>query len=144
MSQTQLEKKVADYLHQSHALEDYWQKHIAPEQLQAEMERMARNTKQPKVLREVFEALGNDPSVIAECLARPVLAERLVADLSAHDKGQRFALLRTEVAGGNPTLGKTAYALPKIDPCADDTWTPTSITNARFGATVFSPSISSW
>jgi hypothetical protein len=30
------------------------------------------------VLREIFEALGNDPFVIAECLARPVLAERLV------------------------------------------------------------------
>src|SRR5437660_4405860 len=31
MSQPQLEKKVADYLHQSHALEDYSQKPIAPE-----------------------------------------------------------------------------------------------------------------
>ena len=133
MSQEQLEKKVTDYLRKSQALEDYWQKPIAPEQLQAEMERMARNTKQPKVLREVFEALGNDPFVIAECLARSVLAERLVADLSAHDKGQRFALLRTEVAGSNPsipTLGRTTYALPKIDPCTDDTWTPTSLINA--------------
>src|SRR5438876_990096 len=99
MSQAQLEKKVEDYLRDSQALEDYWQKPIAPEQLQAEMERMARHTKQPEVLRELFEALGNDPSVIAQCLARPVLAERLVADLSAHDKGQRFALLRTQAAG---------------------------------------------
>ena len=59
---------------------------------------MARDTKQPEVLRELFEALGNDPFVIAECLARPVLTERLVADLSAHGKGQRFALLRTQAA----------------------------------------------
>ena len=43
---------------------------------------MARNTKQPEVLRELFEALGNDPFVIAECLARPAVAERLVANLS--------------------------------------------------------------
>ena len=42
------------------------------------MERMAQHTKQPEVLRELFEALGNDPFVIAECLARPALAERLV------------------------------------------------------------------
>ena len=46
MSQTQLEKKVADYLRESQALEAYWQRSITPEQLQTEMERMARNTKQ--------------------------------------------------------------------------------------------------
>ena len=74
MSQAQLEKKVADYLRNSQALEDYWQRPITAEQLQAEMDRMAQHTKQPEVLRELFEALGNDPFVIAECLARPVLA----------------------------------------------------------------------
>src|SRR5947199_128893 len=136
MSQGQLEKKVAEYLRNSQALEDYWQRPITAEQLQAEMERMARNTKQPEVLRELFEALGNDPSVIAECLARPVLAERLVADLSAHDKGQRFALLRTQAAGSKfsfTTSGRATYALPEISipgGCMDDTWTPTSTTNA--------------
>ncbi len=76
MSQAQLEKKVTDYLRNSQALEDHWQKPITAEQLQAEMDRMARDTKQPEVLRELFDALGNDPFVIAECLARPVLAER--------------------------------------------------------------------
>src|SRR6476660_3757236 len=80
MSHAQLEKKVADYLRKSQALEDYWQRPITSGQLQAEMERMAQHTKQPKVLRELFEALGNDPFVIAECLARPVHAERLLAD----------------------------------------------------------------
>src|SRR4029077_3742852 len=70
MPSAQLEKKVEDYLRNSQALEDYWQKPISAEQLQAEMERMAQHTKQPEVLREVFEALGNDPFVIAECLAR--------------------------------------------------------------------------
>ena len=99
MSAQQIEKKVEDYLRDAQALEDYWHKPIAPEQLQAEMERIARNTKQPEVLRELFEALGNDPSVVAECLARPVLAEGLVADLSAQGKGQRFASLRTQVSG---------------------------------------------
>ena len=38
MSQTQLEKKAADYLRKSQALEDYWQRPITAEQLQAEME----------------------------------------------------------------------------------------------------------
>ena len=86
MSQAQLEKKVAGYLHESQALEDYWQRPIAAEQLQAEMDRMANHTKQPEVLRELFEALGNDPYVIAECLARPALAERLLTNWYAHDQ----------------------------------------------------------
>jgi hypothetical protein len=67
MSQAQIEKKVADYLRKSQALEDYLQRPITAEQLQVEMDRMAENTKQPKVLRELFEALGDDPFVIAEC-----------------------------------------------------------------------------
>ena len=52
------------------------------------MDRMARQTKQPAILREIFAVLGNDPAVIAECVARPALAERSVRNLYAHD--QRF------------------------------------------------------
>jgi N-acetylneuraminic acid mutarotase len=88
VSQAQIERKVEDYLRNSQALEDYWQRPITPDQLQAEMERIASHTKQPGVLRELFTALGNDPFVVAECLARPVLAERLITELYAHD--QRF------------------------------------------------------
>src|SRR6184192_4118542 len=86
MSQEQLEKKVAGYLRKSQALEDYWQRPITSEQLQAEMDRMAKNTKQSEVLRELFEALGNNPFVIAECLARPALAERLLRNWYAGDQ----------------------------------------------------------
>jgi len=88
MSQAQLEKKVKDYLRNSQALEDHWQRPITSQQLQVEMDRMAQHTKQPEVLQELFEALGNDPFVIAECLARPVLAERLLTNSYAYD--QRF------------------------------------------------------
>src|SRR4029079_3560116 len=77
LSQAEIEKKVENYLRNSQALAD-WQRPIAAEQLQAEMDRMAKYTKQPAMLRELFDALGNHPFVIAECLARPLLAERLV------------------------------------------------------------------
>src|SRR5437762_14136598 len=86
MSQAQLEKKIADYLRKSQALEDYWQRPITAEQLQAEMDRMAQHTKQPEVLHELFEAVGNDPVVIAECLARPALADRLLTSSYAYDQ----------------------------------------------------------
>src|SRR6185437_15942205 len=53
MSAQQIEKKIEDYLRDAQALEAFLQKPIAPEQLQAERERMAQNTKQPEVLREL-------------------------------------------------------------------------------------------
>src|SRR5438874_13820260 len=53
ITQAQLEHKVADYLRKSQALEDYWQRPITADQLQAEIDRMAQHTKQPEVLREL-------------------------------------------------------------------------------------------
>jgi hypothetical protein len=86
MSQEQLEKKVTDYLRKSQALEDYWQRPITTEQLQAEMDRMANYSKQPDVLCELFQALRNDPFIIAECLARPALADRLLTTWYYYDQ----------------------------------------------------------
>src|SRR6266403_430027 len=139
MSQEQLETKVADYLRKSQALEDYWQRPLTAEQLQAEMDRMAKHTKQPEVLRELFEALGNDPFVIAECLARPALADRLLTRCYVHhqkllDSGGAIAQSQvpdaTAAASGN-------YSLPTISDgpsgCIDDTWTATNTSNAPAG-----------
>ncbi len=128
MSQGQLEKKVKDYLRNSQALEDYWQRPIISEQLQAEMDRMATHTKQPEVLEELFAALGNDPFVIAECLARPALAEWLLTQPAfEHVKETSRSFDRTIAA-------IAGYTLPTIsDPtsgCTNDTWTPTSMVNA--------------
>src|SRR5205809_3543585 len=138
MSQTQLEKKVAGYLGKSQALEDYQQLPITAEQLQGEMTRMAKHTKQPEVLRELFEALGNDPFVIAECLARPILSERLTADFLAQT--ERVKSDRLNGIANMPiatTAANGAYTLPQISEvyssCIDDTWTSTSITNAPAG-----------
>src|SRR5205809_6446929 len=116
----QIEKKVEDYLRDAQAVEDYRQRPITPDQLQAEMERMARNTKQPAVLRELFEALGDDPFVIAECLARPVLSKRLVSSLDA--KQIKAGVLKPTVMAA----ATANYTLPAItdgaNGCTDDTW----------------------
>jgi N-acetylneuraminic acid mutarotase len=135
MSQAQLEKKVEDYLDKSQALEDYWRKQIAPEQLQAEMDRMARNTKQPEVLRELFEALGNDPFAIAECLARSVLSERLLANFGHNKEPSDSALPRAEKQLPKLVTPASAnYTLPAIpNGCVDNTWTATSTINAPTG-----------
>ena len=82
VSEAQLEQKVEDYLRKSQLVADQRGSPITASELQPEMGRMAKHSKQPEVLRELFAALGNDPFVIAECLARPILAERLMADLT--------------------------------------------------------------
>ena len=155
MSQTQIEKKVQDYLRSSQTLENYWQRPITPDHLQAEMERIASHTKQPGVLHELFAAMGNDPSVIAECLARPVLAERLITELNNEDRVKLTTIVwrkqplqswlaKAEAPMPVPMAAESAnYALPVISGqsdnwtpsvvCTDDTWTSTSLTNAPTG-----------
>ena len=137
MSQAQLQKKVTGYLHDSLVLEDYWQRPITARQLQAEMNRIARDTKQPEVLQELFEALGNDPAVIAECLARPILAERLIADLSAQHQSQHVESPQNDAPHAMSmatTSGQVLYTLPEIatagEPQCTDQWGATSTTNA--------------
>jgi hypothetical protein len=145
ISPAQLERKVADYLGNSQALAHYWQRPITAEQLQAEMDRMAQHTKYPERLCEAFEALGNDPFVIAECLARPALAERLLTDLDAHDRRFDAQLKQSWLAKAATKVPVTMaavsanYTLPVISSpsggCTDDTWTPTTLTGAPAGRT---------
>ncbi len=94
MPSSVLQGKVEDYLRKSQALGVYWQRPITGEQLQAEMDRMGRQTKQPEMLEEVWAALGNDPYVIAECLARPALANRLIRSWYAQDERYHGELKR--------------------------------------------------
>jgi N-acetylneuraminic acid mutarotase len=135
MSQAQLEKKVTDYLRKSQALQDYWQRPMTSDQLQAEMNRMAKHTRQPEVLRELFQALGNDPLVIAECLARPILAERLFTSALARQK----ATLAVSQSANSREAGRVqfrGYTLPTItmplkeEGTCDDAWGATSTSNA--------------
>jgi len=144
MSQAEVENKVQEYLRKSQALADYWHRPLTVEQLQAEMNRMAEHTKQPEVLRELFEALGNDPFVIAECLARPILAERLLTELHAHDQRLAGELKQSLVAEAETHIAVTIaavganYALPTTssdlpDPCTENIWTPMSLAGAPAG-----------
>jgi hypothetical protein len=142
MSQAQLEKKVTEYLRNSQALEDHGQRPLTAEQLQAEMDRMAQHTRQPEVLRELFEALGSDPFVIAECLARLVLSERFESNFYAYDQrfqGELRQRAEADVHAENQmpkiiVAASATYVLPTISDapngCIDDTWTATSTTNA--------------
>src|SRR5882724_8541259 len=147
MSQQQIQQKVQEYLRNSQLLADQWQRPITPEQLQAEINRMASHTRQSEVLRELFATLGNDPFNIAECLARPVLSERLASEL----QGGSNPLSATESRGSQATKTETGslttdqqasgYYLPEITSspvenpeggCVDN-WTATSTTGVPDG-----------
>jgi N-acetylneuraminic acid mutarotase len=138
MSQAHFEKKVEDYLRSTETLQNHWQRPITAEDLQAEMDRMAESTRQPEVLRELFNALGDDPFLVAECLAKPLLSERLITSLEHDQRKGRLAL--SEVGENSRTqkvtLTDANYALPTISDattgCIPDNWTSTN-TNAPSG-----------
>ncbi len=132
ISREGVEKKVSDYLRASETLADDRQSPISPAQLQQEMDRMARDTRAPAVLRELFAALDNDPFVIAECLARPLLVGRVLSEASmgAH-AGTSVSNVR--MAGAGSSLASKMYRLPDIlmpENGADNSWTATSNLNA--------------
>ena len=135
VSQAQLEQKVEEYFRKSQFVADQRGSPISASELQAEMERMASHTLHPKVLLELFQALGNDPFVIAECLARPFVAERLASELRG--QGGVKALESPAVAShplrvpnaktltATTALTSQSYKLPHISvplDCIDDTW----------------------
>lgn len=135
ISPEQLQAKAEDALRLTTALERVWHTSISGQQLQAEMVRMARDTKDPSLLRELFAALDNDPRLIAEILARPALAERLARNFYEHDarfdsKTQPFAQwwnkTRSKYAA-QVAEADFAYVLPDINSAnaAPDSWSPT-------------------
>jgi hypothetical protein len=135
ISQAQLEKKIEEYLSKSRLFADQRGWPITPSELQAEIDRMAKHTKRPEMLSELFEALGKDPFVIAECLARPMLAERLAAGPSivAGASPAPGSLSKLETAGSTveriddtTNVNKVQYKLPRVSvprDCTDNTWT---------------------
>ena len=156
VSQRQIEQKVEEYLRKSQLVADRRGAPITGSELQTEMERMANHTRQPEVLGELFAALGNDPLVIAECLARPILAEHLVREREGRASPEAISGLEGNnheaIANAWPSApGNTAhgtpkafaswqadrpdatYTLPEISvavDCSDDSWTPTTTVNA--------------
>jgi N-acetylneuraminic acid mutarotase len=81
-----IRRRAEDALLKTEALRRNWGLTVAPEQLQAELDRMAEHSQAPERLRELFAALGDDPTTAAECLARPLLVDRLLRASYARDR----------------------------------------------------------
>ena len=85
MTDDAIRARVTDDLKKSAALEAVWRRPVTGEQLQAELDRMVRETQSATTLNDLFRALGDDPFVIAETLARQTLVDRLAHDWYASD-----------------------------------------------------------
>jgi len=138
-----LRARVEDELRRSNALAQLWQRNITGTQLQAEIDRMIRSSRQPQVLTEIFAALDNDPYLVAECLARPVLANRLIHNWYVSDprSDQDFDSWWQDESGrlsAQISMPDYAYHLttPAQTEAQDDTWTPTpALPEGVYGST---------
>jgi len=103
---------VEDTLRKSAALARVWSRRITGAEIEAELRRMAGATRAPDQLRAMFEALGNDPDLIAEGLVFPLLVERRIREAYATDERlHRNVRGRAEaVAVGASTLDGLAIA----------------------------------
>ena len=144
--------RVEDALKKSNALELFWRRPITADQLEAEVQRMARESRDPGMLQELFAALNDEPLLIAETLARPVLADALARRW--YDADGRLGMAARGASKLSfddwwrltaPTIsaalltapGATRWsAPPEITPlpCSPDSWSATrSLPDARAG-----------
>lgn len=103
--------KVVDQLRREQALFGRYGERIDTAALQAELDRMARATRAPDQLRDLYAALGNDAQTVADCLARPTLvSRRLRARFGTDDAlhGDVRAQAQRALAGGEASAGKAA------------------------------------
>jgi len=98
VSDDDLRGRVEQYLKKNALLQSRWRHAISDKDLQAELDRIVHNTKDPATLKALFDSLNNDPHLIAECLVRPLLANRLIRKFYAYDP-DLHASLRTKIEG---------------------------------------------
>jgi N-acetylneuraminic acid mutarotase len=85
-----IERKVRAYLKKSLALERFWGTPVTAEALDRELRRIAANTRMPGRLKEIYRALGNDPTLVRECFVRPILVDRLARNFHGGSRDERM------------------------------------------------------
>jgi len=100
-----LDRKVRTSLKQSLALERFWSTPVTADMLLGESRRMACGTRMPERLRELHDALGDDPFLFEETVARAALVDRLSRNFYAYDQ-HLHAAARTEAEALRARLAK--------------------------------------
>ena len=100
-----VELKVRRSLSESVALERIWGDTLTAARLRRELDRMARASRLPGRLREIFDALGDDPVLLQEAIARPALVDRLIHAHYAWDPEIHASTRRAAEASAAATAG---------------------------------------
>ncbi len=77
LPESELRRRAGRTVLLSNALDRVWQRPVSDAQLRAELARIRRDTKAPELLGDLERALGGSGYLLAECLARPSLVDRL-------------------------------------------------------------------
>jgi hypothetical protein len=110
MTRSMLESIVRDQLARDRELEIRWKTPLTRAAVEHEMERIARHTRYPDRLREIYAALYDDPVLVLECFARPSLARRLTDRFRRLDDGGAAP------GGADPTVTELNLLEPVADP----------------------------
>lgn len=86
-----LERKVRRTLKLSVALGKFWGTPVTSEMLRREAERIVRDSRMPGRVGELYTALGSDPVVFEETVARATLVERLARNFFDRDQRSHAA-----------------------------------------------------
>ncbi len=134
MSWEAVESRVRETQARSRALAELWDVQITPAMLQAEIDRQAAQTRNPSLLQDLRAALGDQPRLVAECLARPALVNSLFEKHLARDS--RFGAIELDPWWSADGEGFAAdeipnggtYYLPAVGAgqACDDTWSDTA------------------
>ncbi len=145
-----LERRVEDALLAERVAERFGLA-LTAERLQRELDRIARDTRRPQMLRDIVGALGGDARLVAACVARPLLAQRLLQEayrreVAAGEAGEApdfAAWWGAERAGAGLDAGGDALAAARATllPAQDDAVAPTfgPIADAACGAEPWTP-----
>jgi N-acetylneuraminic acid mutarotase len=132
-----VERQVERTLRLSSALDSEWRRPVTGRELRAELARIWRDTRDPELLRDLSRALGDEPYLLAECLARPLLVDRLARSFFAAGEtaegsldewlAQRATAL--SIDGGTRPADYRGFELPALSApraAAVGEWQPTA------------------
>lgn len=102
----QIRQSVERTLKMQAVLFDKFNFEIIPAMLQHDLGRMARDTKDAKRLEKLFAVLNNDATTIAQCVSRPYLVQKKLANqyncqgrvkMSAFDQSSIFITIKASI-----------------------------------------------
>ncbi len=133
LSDGAIRAKLRNQLRQVNAVEALWRRPITAEQIQFEVDRMARGSKNRARLAEIWAALGNDPVLVAECLVKPLIADRLLREwFASTDEARRAGgfgawwMRQRDRVSMDLSITSSTITLPKFatSSCVPDSWEP--------------------